>query len=216
MKKIFIDAGHGGKDSGAVNRGRYEKNDNLRLALLVKERLQKKDFAVMLSRETDKTLALRERTAMANSWGADLFISLHRNAFVTSAPYGAEIWVQNDCTSENASFAELLMKKLKEAGISKDRGVKKGDYHVNRESRMTSCLLELLFISNNGDNELFDELIEAYAEAISAAVSEFFKSEKSEEKALYRVQVGAFRSRQNAEMVMEKLKEAGFPAIVVE
>lgn len=79
-KKIFIDVGHGGSDPGAQANGIIEKNINLIVALKLKELLLNRGFQVKLSREIDGYLALTERCNMANSWGADYFISIHHNA----------------------------------------------------------------------------------------------------------------------------------------
>lgn len=216
MKKIFIDAGHGGRDSGAVGcDGRYEKNDNLRLALLVERELLKKGFEVMLSRRTDEHIELTERTDAANKWGADLLLSLHRNGYYTSAAHGVEAWVQENAPQADFNFAGCLLTELIRAGISAVRGVKAGNYHMNRESKMTSCLLELMFVSNSEDNRLFDENIGKYAEAIATAIEKFLSVEAEIPEPIFRVQVGAFKDLENARAVAKKLNQIGFPAIVV-
>ena len=78
--KIFIDAGHGGKDSGATSGGLIEKDMTLMCSKGVQLFLQKNGCEVKLARNNDKYLSLTERANMANLWGADLFISLHFNA----------------------------------------------------------------------------------------------------------------------------------------
>ena len=80
MKKIFIDPGHGGSESGAVNKTALEKDINLSVALRLKQLLLEVGFEVKLSRETDVYIDLQTRCDMANSWGADYFISIHHNA----------------------------------------------------------------------------------------------------------------------------------------
>src|SRR5690625_7648935 len=79
MTKIYIDAGHGGNDPGASGNGLKEKDLTLTIAKKVQAIL--KDYAtVRMSRTTDKTLSLTQRTNDANSWGADYFLSIHINA----------------------------------------------------------------------------------------------------------------------------------------
>src|SRR5690625_6971829 len=79
MTKIYIDAGHGGNDPGASGNGLREKDLTLTIAKKVQALL--KDYAtVRMSRTTDKTLSLTQRTNDANSWGADYFLSIHINA----------------------------------------------------------------------------------------------------------------------------------------
>ncbi|MDT8317593.1 MAG: N-acetylmuramoyl-L-alanine amidase [bacterium] len=97
VRKIVIDAGHGGKDPGAVGpRGTKEKDVTLRLAKRLKEKLEK-DFAyqVVLTRDSDRYLQLDERTAIANVENADLFVSIHANANRNRKRYGMETYVMN-------------------------------------------------------------------------------------------------------------------------
>lgn len=80
-KTIVIDAGHGGKDSGAVGRGRnYEKNVVLGISKYLKNALEKDGFSVYLTRSRDKFVKLSNRTKYANKKHADMFISVHANA----------------------------------------------------------------------------------------------------------------------------------------
>ncbi len=83
VKTIVIDPGHGGKDPGAVGGlGTYEKDLALLLALRLKQRLEKRGgYQILLTRSTDESLSLQQRVNLANGYYADLFISLHLNAF---------------------------------------------------------------------------------------------------------------------------------------
>ncbi len=173
---VVIDPGHGGNDPGAVNGTRQEKDDNLRIALKVKECLEEKGIDVVLTRTVDIFLSLEDRCKFANSRSADLFVSLHRNSAESSVG-GVEIWVGSDNTYRARSLAKNMLKGLKEAGISDDRGVKVGyigdrnkDYYVNKNTDMTSCLVELGFITSDEDNELYDKNLDAYAQAIADAI----------------------------------------------
>lgn len=82
MKKVWIDAGHGGRDPGAVGNGIQEKDIALTVSLGIKQRLEAgyQHVQVLLSRSTDIFLELRDRTTMANRAGADILISIHCNA----------------------------------------------------------------------------------------------------------------------------------------
>lgn len=81
MYKIFIDIGHGGKDSGAINSTVYEKTINLVVGSALKKLLvDSGKFDVLCSRETDVFIDLEPRCVMANKWGADIFVSIHHNA----------------------------------------------------------------------------------------------------------------------------------------
>ena len=81
MKKIFIDAGHGGANPGASYKGRREADDVFRLSSAVAGLLKKQSgVEVRMSRTSDDDPEISRRTADANAWGADYFISIHRNA----------------------------------------------------------------------------------------------------------------------------------------
>lgn len=171
---VCIDAGHGGKDNGSDCKGRYEKDDNLKIALAVAAYLKEKNVTVVMTRETDVFLKLSERCDVANEAGADYLISLHRN---DGEGRGVETWVRSDANEETKSLAERIMKGLSDAGVQKDRGVKRGtqkgsdgDYYLNLNSKMPSCIVELGFINNDNDNKLFDDQLERYAAAIGDAV----------------------------------------------
>ncbi len=171
---VCIDAGHGGKDNGSDYKGRYEKDDNLKIALAVADYLKEKNVTVVMTRETDVFLKLSERCDVANEAGADYLISLHRN---DGEGRGVETWVRSDANEETKSLAERIMKGLSDAGVQKDRGVKRGtqkgsdgDYYLNLNSKMPSCIVELGFINNDNDNKLFDDQLERYAAAIGDAV----------------------------------------------
>ena len=102
IRKIVIDAGHGGKDPGAIGYGRTKEKDvNLKMAKALKARLEKQfNYQVVLTRSTDRYLSLEERTAIANMENADLFISIHANANRNRKAYGIETYVMNARASD--------------------------------------------------------------------------------------------------------------------
>ncbi|WP_459875324.1 N-acetylmuramoyl-L-alanine amidase [Desulfothermus naphthae] len=102
IKTIMIDPGHGGKDPGAICRGLKEKDINLRLAKILGTILRRKGFKVLYTRTTDKFIPLEERTVMANTMGADLFISIHVNAHRNRRIRGIEVYYLNIASSKDA------------------------------------------------------------------------------------------------------------------
>ncbi|WP_459892053.1 N-acetylmuramoyl-L-alanine amidase [Desulfothermus okinawensis] len=102
IRTIMIDPGHGGKDPGAIYRGVREKDINLRMAKILGRMLKKKGFKVLYTRTTDKFIPLEERTVMANTRGADLFISLHVNACRNRRVSGIEVYYLNIASSKDA------------------------------------------------------------------------------------------------------------------
>jgi len=108
---IVVDAGHGGRDPGAIGpNNTYEKNVTLAMAKALAKRLrQKMRVKVLLTRSDDRYLALRERTEYANQVGADLFISLHANATANGKAYGVETYFLN--LSKNNQAAEVAARE---------------------------------------------------------------------------------------------------------
>ena len=175
---VCIDAGHGGKDNGSDYQNRYEKNDNLKIAQAVAGYLRGKGITVVMSREDDTFISLEDRCKLANEGQADYLVSLHRN---DGDGNGVEVWVSSSPSDENVALAEQIVQKLEAAGIQRNRGVKKGtqkgdsgDYYVNLYSTMPSCIVELGFMNNATDNQLFDEKVDAYAAAIGDAILETY------------------------------------------
>lgn len=172
---VCIDAGHGGKDNGSDYRNRrFEKDDNLKYAKAVAAYLEGKGIEVVMTRDDDEFLSLEERCKIANESGADYFVSLHRN---DGDGNGVELWVASNPTDETMAFAEGILENLDKVGIQRNRGVKKGtqksssgNYYINLNSDMPSCIVEMGFIGNTTDNQLLDEKLEAYAAGIGDAV----------------------------------------------
>ncbi|MBQ8015915.1 MAG: N-acetylmuramoyl-L-alanine amidase, partial [Clostridia bacterium] len=173
--QVVIDPGHGGSDVGAEYNGRYEKDDNLALALLVNEKLSDLGIDSCLTRSKDKKISLEKRCEIANRKNADLFVSLHRNS--ADGACGVEIWVNSEATQKDSALAENILNSLDAVGISQNRGVKsgyargEGNYYVNSHTEMPSCLVELGFINSETDNELLDRNMDAYAHAIAEAIA---------------------------------------------
>lgn len=171
---VCIDAGHGGYDVGATNGERYEKDDNLRLAKAVEAELKARGINTIMTRSDDTYVSLEDRCKTANKKKADLFISLHRNS--ADSGCGFEIWTLNNSPPDDLLLAENIMESIDEVGISKNRGVKGGiagngnNYYVNKNTDMPSCLAEMGFITDDGDNALFDKNLQSYAAAIADAV----------------------------------------------
>lgn len=179
---VCIDAGHGGSDVGAANDNRYEKDDNLNIAKLVEKYLNEQGIKTIMTRENDKSVNLRQRCKIANRKRADFFISLHRNS--ADSGNGIEIWTNNKKQIKDINLAESILKELGNTEIQSNRGVKSGtakgentDYYVLKNTNMTSCLIELGFISDNEDNKLFDKYIQDYAKAIANGIIEQIKDE---------------------------------------
>lgn len=179
---VCIDAGHGGYDSGAVDNSRYEKDDNLKIAKLVNQYLEEKGIKTVMTRDNDTNVSLRQRCNIANNKEADIFVSIHRNS--SEAGKGIEIWTSRSKNKDDLNLANSILNKLVETEIQENRGVKSGtakggftDYYVLKNTKMPSCLVELGFISDDKDNELFDKNIESYVKAIADGIIEVIEDE---------------------------------------
>src|SRR5699024_816784 len=151
-KVVYLDAGHGGTDPGASGHGLKEKDLVLDIAKRTQDKLKAAGFTVIMSRTTDKTVKLDERTKEANDLKADIFVSIHANSFNSTAS-GIETWKmsQGPKAKESNTLASNLQNEIIKKTKAKDRGVKDGNLHVNRESKMPSSLVEVGFIDNKSE-----------------------------------------------------------------
>ena len=171
MTTVVLDAGHGGYDSGAVNGTRYEKNDNLRMALAVGALVEACGLNVIYTRKTDVFIPLLERSQISNAANADLFVSFHRNSSTNPNLHGVENWVYSNPSAKSVSAANLVLNRIISAGVQRNLGIAYGNFSVLRETVAPSMLLELGFISNAEDNRLFDTRFDAYADAIASGIT---------------------------------------------
>ena len=149
---IMLDAGHGGRDPGAVYNGRQEKDDSLALTLAVGELLQERGVDVLYTRTTDVYESPYQKAMEANAAGADFFISIHRNSSPEANTYsGVESLVYNK-SGIKLEMAENINEQLEAVGFV-NLGVKeRPGLVVLRRTRMPAVLVEVGFI--NSDTEI--------------------------------------------------------------
>lgn len=164
--RVFIDAGHGGTDPGATGNGLQEKDLTLSIALKVQRLLAAQGIEVVMSRTTDKFLELREISSMANSSGSDVFASIHINA-ATPGAYGIETYYYPN-RAISKPVADSVQKEVIKTTGAYNRGVKTNDYHVVRETKMPSTLVECGFISNY--NEAMKMKTNSYQELLANGI----------------------------------------------
>lgn len=151
--KIYIDPGHGGNDPGAVGNGLREKDLTLAIALRLRNILVNEydNVQVRMSRTTDTSVSLNQRTDDANAWGADYLISIHINA---GGGEGFEIHTYNGSyagKSETNAKAKAIHDAIIRETNWEDRGCKESNFHMVRESDMSAALSENGFIDNSSD-----------------------------------------------------------------
>ncbi len=184
---ICIDPGHGGKDTGAIdgkeNDALYTKEAdiNLKVALLLTERLRAKGYNVVLTRASDWYPTLKERIMRANQAKADLFLSLHCNAAVNERATGIET-LYHPSSKNGKRFAELIQQEVIKHTKAASRGVKaRKDLAVLNGTNMPSALLEMGFITNNVEEyKLNDPAYQALiVTAIEKAIERYRKGESA-------------------------------------
>lgn len=176
-KTVCIDPGHGGSSSGAVLGSRLEKDDTLRLSLLVRDILEERGYTVVMTRDDDSDVSLADRCKIANKARASLFVSIHRNSSTSSDAVGMEMWIHSSNPTDDTLLAQNILDCLDTAGIPANRGIHSGyrdgddmNYYINRNTKMPSVLAEIGFISSKADNKEFDDNLEEYAKAIADGI----------------------------------------------
>ncbi len=172
MPTVVIDAGHGGYDAGAVNGTRYEKDDNLRVALAVGKKLEECGINVVYTRKTDVFIPLLERSKISNNANADLFVSIHRNSFTNPESNGVENFIYTNPSAKSIIAAQNVLDEVVKGGVQNNRGVQRQNFSVLRETAAPAMLLELGFISNEEDNRLFDLNFDKYVDGIVKGIGE--------------------------------------------
>lgn len=132
---VVVDPGHGGKDPGAVANGLREKDLNLQIAKRLRKHLQAKGCKVRLTREDDRYLKLSQRTALANQWGADIFVSVHINALPAGRhAKGVEIYLMALPSDKDAMQLALI----------ENKDMDNGDNGSAASDKRTRMLLQIL------------------------------------------------------------------------
>ena len=172
MATVVIDAGHGGSDPGAVNGNRFEKDDVLRMSFAVRNILRNCGVNVVMTRSSDTFIPLNDRSRISNnlSPAPRLFVSIHRNGSTNPAFNGLEAFVHTSRPQASVNAANTILNSMTQVNAIANRGLQTGNFSVLRETREPSVLLELGFISNNRDNQLFDENFCEYARAIADGI----------------------------------------------
>ncbi|WP_026700739.1 N-acetylmuramoyl-L-alanine amidase family protein [Salibacterium aidingense] len=147
--KVVIDPGHGGRDVGATGAsGRYEKSFTLSLSKKVEKLLEEEpQIEVFMTRSEDRFISQesRERPKYANKINADVFISIHGNTFSDPNVSGTETYYYHQ---SSRPFAQNIQKHVVEAAGFRDRGIKKKDLFVARDTKMPAAVLEVGYLTN--------------------------------------------------------------------
>jgi len=177
---VVIDPGHGGKDPGAIGiDGVHEKDINLTIAQMVYlKSLDHPDLRIVLSRRGDEYIYPTDRALEANRIGADLYVSIHANAFSSSSVSGVETLVHETQGRETGSYrlAEVVQEHVIAATGAIDRGIKWAPLFIRR-AEMPAVLVEVGFITNRLESKRLQKLSyqSTLADAILDAILEFLQ-----------------------------------------
>ncbi|TWH46316.1 N-acetylmuramoyl-L-alanine amidase [Sporomusa sp. KB1] len=183
MPIVCLDPGHGGSDPGACGNGLRECDINLIVALKVKGCLQAVGYQVIMTRETDVDVFGPDATAsqelgarcdISNNAGADVFVSIHCNAF-NEVSNGTET-LYCDGSVKGKLLAGFIQKQLIGLGDLTDRGLKTNPLYVTKHTDAPACLTELAFISNPKDAAKLGNPVwqDEFARAVARGVTDYF------------------------------------------
>lgn len=216
--KVFLGVGHGGSDPGATANNAKEKDLNLSIALACRDMLVKHGVSVKMSRTKDENDPLSEEIRECNSFSPDLAVDIHNNA---GGGDGAEVFYHY-CGGKSKTLAENILSEIVKVGQN-SRGAKirknqdgKDYYGFIRQTAAPSVIVECAFVDNASDLEILatesrrQEMGVAIAKGILKTLGVEIHGDR-----LYRVQVGAYLVKANAEDMQRKIKAVGFDAFIV-
>lgn len=213
-KRLVIDLGHGGHDSGAVGPGKtHEADVVLDIGKKLNELLKNYDLEVKFTRLENKYLSLSERAKIANDFKADYFLSIHINSASDKSVRGVEVWQYSNTNIKLNKFSSGLCEDVSKIFNVRNRGVKYSkELSVLRNTKMPAALIEIDFISNvAAEKDLkVGANIKGVAVAIKDNLIELFELKKVESDILYKVCIGAYKDKNNAINQVEMAKNKGF------
>lgn len=169
LGRIVVDAGHGGKDPGAVSkRGIKEKDVNLKVAKYLRDELKRKGYKVYMTRDSDEFISLKGRTDFAKKKKADLFISIHANSISKSSVSGLEVYYLSSKYTDQQAIKLAESEKLGEISNLK-----------NASTNVRRMVSELLSKENRRGTLEFSSLI------LKTAASMGIKTRKSKGAPFY-------------------------------
>lgn len=218
--KVFIGVGHGGVDSGAVANNTKENDLNLSIALACRDVLERHGVAVKMSRTKDEDDPVSEEIRECNAYAPDLAVDIHNNA---GGGDGAEVFHHHG-GGKGKVLAQNILDEIVKVGQN-SRGIKtrvnsqgKDYYAFIRQTSCPAVIVECAFVDNASDLEILategkrQKMGEAIAKGILKTLGVAYQSETG---TIYRVQVGAYMVKSNAEAMHKKLKAVGFDAFIV-
>ena len=177
VKKVVIDAGHGGSDYGAIRNDINEKDITLDVSKQVRDMLVKKGYIVQMTRDSDEYVSLQDRVAISENFEPDIFVSIHVNSSVRPEISGIETHYYHQ---ESLFLAQTVHASLASAIKTKNRGLFKSKFYVINHTTSPAILVEIGFISNDNERAqlVSEKRKQATAKAIVEGVNNYFKQLK--------------------------------------
>lgn len=177
IRKVVIDAGHGGSDYGAIRCNINEKDITIDVAKQVRDMLVKKGYIVQMTRDGDEYVSLQDRVAISENFEPDIFISIHVNSSTGTEASGVETHYYHQ---ESLLLAQTLHAALASAIDTKNRGLFKSKFYVINHTTDPAILMEIGFISNDKERAELNGPArrKATAKAIVEGVENYYKQIK--------------------------------------
>lgn len=218
--KVFLGVGHGGSDPGAVANNTKEKDLNLSIALACRDVLVKHGVSVKMSRTKDENDPLSEEIRECNAFAPDLAVDIHNNA---GGGDGAEVFHHHG-GGKGKTLAENILAEVVKVGQN-SRGAKtrknsngKDYYGFIRETSCPAVIVECAFVDNARDLQILATEGERHSMGVAIAkgiLKTLGVEIQADRGTLYRVQVGAYLVKANAEAMQKKINAVGFDAFIV-
>lgn len=187
-RKITIDAGHGGNDSGAIGpTGIMEKTVTLRIANEVRRLLMAEGATVYMTRDTDTEVSpkganasdieeLQARCDVANQNASDVFVSIHMDSFSSGAAKGTTGYYYSLGSQKSRDLADKVRSGVIDQIGTQSRGTQSCNFYVVKHTDMPATLVEVAFISNPTEEQLLDseDGIKKAAQGIVDGIADFF------------------------------------------
>ena len=187
-KKIVLDPGHGGSDSGAIGpSGVMEKNVTLNIAMEIKNLLVKEGATVYMTRTKDTEVSpkranatdideLQARCDVANAEKADIFVSIHMDSFSNGQAVGTTGYYYVQGSAKSKLLADNVRQGVVDQLHTQSRGTRTCNFYVVKHTDMPATLVEVAFISNKGEEKLINSKvgIARAAQGIADGIADYF------------------------------------------
>ena len=187
-RKIAIDPGHGGSDSGAIGpTGIMEKSVTMRVSRELKRLLEAEGATVILTRTGDTEVSskgasatsveeLQARCDVANEAKADIFLSIHADAFTNREVKGTTAYYYVNGTKQSKRLADNVRTALIDAIGTLDRGTQTCNFYVVKHTDMPAILVEISFISNPDEEQMMNSEagVKRIAQGIADGIADYF------------------------------------------